>query len=75
MVYELDEADLLFGDGRKELPEDETELIFAMQSEGLSLDEKLRAQDKFRTERYVVRARRSGRARSGATLDRSVDGH
>ena len=49
MVLEMDEADVLFGDESKEMPEDEAELIFAKQARQLSLNQKLETQSRFRT--------------------------
>ena len=48
MVHTMDEADLLFGDESKEMPEDEATLIFSEAFGELSLKEKLRTQDLFR---------------------------
>jgi hypothetical protein len=48
-VHTMDEADLLFGDGTRDLPEDEATLILSSGFEELSLKEKLRTQDQFRT--------------------------
>jgi hypothetical protein len=47
MSKQMDEADLLFGNGRN-ISVVEGEFIFAMQAAGLSLKEKLRKQKEFR---------------------------